>query len=270
MAERLDATDFYDRLAPLFDVMTDWDSRLEVEGPFLRHWLEQVEARDVLDAACGSGGHALALAEWGYQVVGTDASPAMIALARAKAGKADKARVRENSSFRVVGLNDLPGPWPPFDVVLCLGNSLPHLLTEAALATALSNLAACLRPGGLLILHNLNYDRRWQMRPRWFGVNSGQFEGQQVLIWRFADYADYIEGAQPLVNFHIALFSQQENESWSVEVNSTLQRPLFQRDLAQLLPRAGLQDISYYGDMTGAPFNLEESPDLVVVARRAD
>ena len=28
-------TDFYDALAPMFDVMTDWDARLASEGPFL-------------------------------------------------------------------------------------------------------------------------------------------------------------------------------------------------------------------------------------------
>jgi hypothetical protein len=44
---------------------------------------------------------------------------------------------------------------------------------------------------------------------------------------------------------------------------------LFQDDLAQLLPAAGLTDINYYGDLTGAPFVPDESPDLVVVARRA-
>ena len=79
------ASDFYDALAPLFDVMTDWDARLAGEGPFLRAVLEQAGARRVLDAACGSGGHTLALASWGYQALGIDVSERMIALARSKA-----------------------------------------------------------------------------------------------------------------------------------------------------------------------------------------
>ncbi len=56
---------FYDALAPMFDVMTDWDARLAAEGPFLRAQLDAVGARRVLDAACGSGGHALWLAQQG-------------------------------------------------------------------------------------------------------------------------------------------------------------------------------------------------------------
>ena len=59
------ATDFYDALAPMFDVMTDWNARLDAEGPFLKAMLEEAGAQSVLDAACGSGGHALALAQWG-------------------------------------------------------------------------------------------------------------------------------------------------------------------------------------------------------------
>jgi glycine/sarcosine N-methyltransferase len=256
----VNASAFYDRLAPLFDVMTDWDSRLEVEGPFLLQSLRQIDAHTILDAACGSGGHALALAERGYRVVGTDASSAMIELARTKAAAIG------NVAFHVARLGELADRFPPFDAVLCLGNSLPHLLTEAALSGALADLAACLRPGGLLMLHNLNYDRRWQLRPRWFAVDAGLYEGRQVLVWRFADYLD---APARRINFHIALFRQGEDGNWSVEVNSTPQRPLFQADLARLLPRAGFTDLAYYGDLTGAPFLVDESPDLVVLARRS-
>lgn len=256
----LDATTFYDRLAPLFDVMTDWASRLEVEGPFLFRLLEQNKARTILDAACGSGGHALALAGRGYNVVGTDISPAMIELARAKAAAFDSA------SFYVAELGDLASHFPPFDVVLCLGNSLPHLLTEADLTRALADLTACLRPGGLLILHNLNYDLRWQARPRWFAVDSGLYQGRQVLVWRFADYLDRPE---PRINFHIAVFQQSEDGNWAVEVNTTPQRPLFHADLVRSLTAAGLSDIAAYGDLTGAPFVPDASPDLVLVARRS-
>lgn len=256
----MDATTFYDRLAPLFDVMTDWAKRLSVEGPFLRRMLEGIDARSVLDVACGSGGHALALAGWGYRVVGADASPAMIALARAKAAAV------ENATFHVAGLGGLTGRFPLFDAALCLGNSLPHLLTEADLQAALVDLAACLRPGGLLILHNLNYDRRWRDRPRWFAVNSGLYQDRPALVWRFADYLD---APEPRIDFHIALFCLGEDEAWSVEVNSTPQRPLFRADLDRLLPRAGFTDIAYHGGLTGGAFDPDESPDLVVVAFHA-
>nr|MCU0510357.1 class I SAM-dependent methyltransferase [Anaerolineae bacterium] len=131
------ATDFYDALAPMFDVMTDWNARLAAEGPFLKAMLEEAGARSVLDAACGSGGHALALAQWGYEVAGADVSPVMVDMARRKAAEAgldapfavtDLAGLSELAAGRTdddsaLGVARLA----PYDAVLCLGNSLPHL-----------------------------------------------------------------------------------------------------------------------------------------------
>ncbi len=274
------ATNFYDALAPMFDVMTDWDARLAAEGPFLAAVLQEAGAQAVLDAACGSGGHALWLAQQAYRVAGADVSPLMIDLARRKAAEA-----RLDVPFVVADLADLP-PWPPslpgkgefgspplrgeglgegFDAVLCLGNSLPHLLTQADLVDALRGMADVLRPGGTLVLQNLNYDLRWQRRPRWFAAQGGVLDGQEVLVWRFADY----DAPAGRIAFHIALF-RKAAAGWQVEVHTTPHRPLFQADLAAALAEAGFTAARWYGRMASPlePFAPERSPDLVVVARK--
>jgi len=249
----LSAAEFYDRLAPLFDVMTNWEERLAYEGPWLRAQLAAHEARSVLDAACGTGGHALAFAEWGLETVGADASPAMIELAHQKGGSA---------RFEVAALGAIaPTLNRQFDAAVCLGNSLPHLVADAELGAGLRDLHACLRPGGLLVTHNLNYDSRWKKRPRFFGVQSGTLEGQQRLVWRFADYHDETR----TLTFHTALFTEGDS-GWSVEVNSTPQRPLFRDTLAAALEEAGFRIEGAYGNMTGEPFDPDASPDLVVAA----
>ncbi len=273
-------TNFYDALAPMFDVMTDWDARLAAEGPFLHAVLDEVGARNVLDAACGSGGHALWLARQGYRVVGADISPAMIQLAQQKAAAAGL-----DVPFVVTDLADLP-PHPPslrrkgesnapplrgeglgegFDAVLCLGNSLPHLLTQEELIAALRGMARLLRPDGLLVLQNLNYDLRWQRQPRWFAAQGGMLDGQEVLVWRFADY----DVPAVRIAFHIALF-RKDATGWRVEVHTTPQRPLFQADLAAALAEAGFTAVRWYGRMAwpAEPFEVERSPDLVAVARK--
>lgn len=249
----MNATDFYDRLAPLFDIMTDWEQRLAYEGPWLRAQLEARNVESVLDAACGTGGHTLAFADWGLEAVGVDASRAMIDLARAK-----DTSVR----FEVASLGEIASVLNhSFDAVVCLGNSLPHLITDEALHSGLADLRACLKPDGLLITHNLNYDKRWRDRPRWFGVQSGTLDGQQHLIWRLADYHD----DTGLLTFHTAVFTEDDG-SWSVEVNSTPQRPLFQTLFSKMLGRAGFRAEGTFGNMAGDPFDSQTSPDLVVVA----
>ncbi len=257
------SVDFYDALAPLFDTMTDWEARLRAEGPFLRQVLEAGKARLVLDAACGSGGHTLALARWGYTVAGADASPGMIALARAKAAAEDL-----HARFAVADLADLPRLFAdPYDAVLCLGNSLPHLLSQEALVAALRGMAAVLRPGGILVLQNLNYDLRWRTRPRFFAAQGGVLDGVDVLVWRFADYDE----AKEQIAFHIALFRKGAGRDWDVQVHTTPQRPLFRSDLLAALAAAGFGEAQTYGRLAlpAEPFSADRSPDLVVVARKA-
>jgi glycine/sarcosine N-methyltransferase len=262
VSDKEEPVDFYDALAPMFDVMTDWDARLAAEGPFLTAQLSAVSARRVLDAACGSGGHALALAGWGYDVAGADLSAGMIALAQAKAAAAGRPL-----PFVTASLADLPGHFATgsFDAALCLGNSLPHLLTMAELTTALRGMAAVLKPGGLLVTQALNYDLRWRTRPRWFAAQGGQLAGQEVLVWRFADY-DEPPGQ---IAFHIALF-RREAGSWRVQVHTTPQRPLTLADMGTALAAAGFEDVRAYGSMQRpAPvFDPETSGDLVLVAHK--
>jgi glycine/sarcosine N-methyltransferase len=250
-------TDFYDALAPMFDVMTDWDARLAAEGPFLKSVLEEAGARRVLDAACGSGGHALWLARQGYEVAGADVSPVMIALAQEKAA-ADGVGV----PFVVSDLANLQAS-AVYDAVLCLGNSLPHLSTQDDLVAALRGMAGVLRPGGALVLQNLNYDLRWQKQPRWFMAQGGVLDGQEVLVWRFADY-DVPAGC---IAFHIALF-RKDAPNWQVEVHTTPHRPLFRADLLAALTEAGFIEPCTYGRMArpDEAFDVSRSGDLVVVA----
>lgn len=269
------ATGFYDALAPMFDVMTDWNARLTAEGPFLQAMLEEAGARSVLDAACGSGGHTLALARWGYTTAGADVSPVMVDMARRKAADAgldipfavtDLAGLAELAAGRTddddaLGVARLA----PYDAALCLGNSLPHLLSQADLVAALLGMAATLKPGGLLVLQNLNYDLRWQKQPRWFAAQGGTLDGREALVWRFADY----EPLSGRISFHIALFSKGEG-GWQVNVHTTPHRPLFRSDLIAALAEAGFTTPRSYGRMTLPldPFDPTASPDLVIAANK--
>ncbi|HMR77250.1 MAG TPA: class I SAM-dependent methyltransferase [Polyangiaceae bacterium] len=93
----------------------------------------------VLDVGCGSGLLAARLCNAGYKTLGIDPSPSMIAIARETAPRAQ---------LSVAGL---PGAGlPQVDAVVSTGHVLAYLESADAILTALGELAAALRPGGLL------------------------------------------------------------------------------------------------------------------------
>jgi len=255
--ETLSSNEFYDRLAGVFDVMTDWQKRLDLEMPFLQRILHQNRAQRILDTACGTGWHAIALAQKGYRTAGCDASPVMIETARKNADRAGAEVHFEVADF--FRLDKFP---QIFDAVLCLGNSLPHLLSQEELVKALHHMRGSLHEQGVLILHNLNYDMRLLKKPRFFAA-SGKTD---AMVWRFADY-----GPEFIV-FHTALFERKMEDtgegsiSWTVQVNSTLQRPLLQRDLDKALAQAGFGAFEHFGGLDGSPFQKDQSGDLVIVS----
>ncbi len=115
-----------------------------LEEPEVDRLLAAVTFDDVLDAGTGTGRHALRLARRGARITAFDASPEMLALARAKAAA-------EGLSLRFQEAR-IDGPLPfadaSFDLVTC-GLVLCHI---ADLTPVVSEFARVLRPGGHLLI----------------------------------------------------------------------------------------------------------------------
>ena len=252
-------TPLYDAFSDDYDRFVDWEGRLAYELPFLQAQLEAVRARRVLDVACGTGVHALALAERGYDVVGADVSAGMIARARENAA-ADGRDVR----FVVAGFGALAGAVEGrFDALLCLGNSLPHVLIAPALAAALDDMAACLRPGGLLFIQNRNFDRVLQERQRWMPPQDHREGEREWVFMRFYDWA-----SDTRLTFNVVTLHREGVGAWQQRVTATELWPLRQGELVLALAGAGFGTITCWGDMQGAPFDCAESTNLIITARR--
>lgn len=98
---------------------------------------------DVLDIGCGTGSLSVLLAELGCRVTGIDFSPEMIALAEAKAKRA-----QQPTHFQVMDAAFPEFPQEQFDVIVCR-----HLLWAlAAPSDVLQRWVRLLKPGGRLLL----------------------------------------------------------------------------------------------------------------------
>jgi hypothetical protein len=150
-----------------------------------------------------------------------------------------------------------------FDALLCLGNSLPNLLTPADLAAALADFAACLRPGGLVLIQNRNFARVVARRERWMEPQARREGDAEWLFLRFYDF-----DPDGLLTFNVVTLEREGTGAWSQRSVTSRLRPLLKDELLAALSAAGFEQIACYGDMQGAPFDPEYSPNLVVAANK--
>jgi SAM-dependent methyltransferase len=102
--------------------------------------------RNVLDLGCGTGNHAIALAERGYTVVGVDRSEGMLAQARWKARRLEGSPI----SFHAADIRSIDLK-AQFDAALLMFAVLGYQLENADVSSALKAVRRHLRPGGLVI-----------------------------------------------------------------------------------------------------------------------
>jgi SAM-dependent methyltransferase len=116
---------------------------IAVEQPVVWSLLDRWSPGRTLDAACGTGRHTRRLVELGHQVVGVDATPEMLELARAAAPRA---------RFELGDLTDLPVESGAVDQAVC-SLALDH---APDLVPPLAELARVVRPGGRIVISDVH------------------------------------------------------------------------------------------------------------------
>ncbi len=255
----------YDSFAEDYDRFVNWSGRLAFEIPFLEVQLgllnTPAENMHVLDAATGTGMHVLELRRLSYLADGSDLSQGMIERARANAQQANL-----QARFEIAGFGVLAQAFEdalPYDSLLCLGNSLPHVLSRGEVKAALEDFAACLRPGGLLLIQNRNFDAVMEKKERWMEPQSFLEDDKEWIFLRFYDF-----DPSGLIQFHILTLRRQAGEAWRQSISSTSLYPLLSQEMASLLQESGFSEIQFFGGMNGSAFDPATSGNLVISARR--
>ncbi|MGQ9516115.1 MAG: class I SAM-dependent methyltransferase [Anaerolineae bacterium] len=245
----------YDQLSTDYDRFVDWPARLAFEMPFLEKVLRDAGPRRVLDAACGTGRHAVALAKAGFDVVGADPSLPMLEAARCHAEAAGV-----GVKFTVAGFGELAAKTAgPFDALLCLGNSLPHVNDLAHLDAALRDFRAVLRPGGRLLIQQRNFDMVLRRRER---LMPPQAHTEGEAEWLFFRFYDFLADGRLCFNM---VMVHRSPAGETCRLDSTLLLPLTSAQLLSACAGAGFAESILYGSMKGEPFDPENSSDLVLL-----
>ena len=228
-------------------LLTEADSQAEAE--FVISALDLEPGDRVLDLCCGTGRHAVPLAQAGLEVTGLDMSEEYLAKARSAAcGAGVKVR------FAGGDMREIPFRGE-FDAVVNMFTAFGYFDDDADDQRVIDGAAAALRPGGRLLLDLLSRD--------WVAANyirSESREGPDGTIYQERRDFDAVagrnhveftitspEGAQRKVSHHIRLYVASE--------------------VSRMLDRAGLTLERSYGGFDGSLLSVE-TRRMILVARK--
>jgi SAM-dependent methyltransferase len=259
IAPQAEALEAYERLAPVYDVLTDgydyetWLTSLE--NLALDHGLP---GRRVLDVGCGTGKSFEPLLERGYTVTACDLSPAMVAAAREKA---------RGVHVFVADMRRLPA-LDPVDWVTCLDDAVNYLLGDDDLALALTGMRRALRPGGLVTFDvNTLRTYRSDFGSEYWHDGSGAF-----ICFRGSAGDSFAPGGVAEALFES--FVPVGDGNWRRITSRHVQRHHTRGAIETACERAGLELVAVRGQVTGG--HLRDEPDemahtkLVYLARRPE
>jgi SAM-dependent methyltransferase len=242
---------FYDALAADYDAMTGFDQRFAAEQGFFASMVEKYKIKTALDAGCGAGAHALLLARLGVAVTAVDASEEML---RAAAHHADAMRLPVTLR-RIDLFRDTDSILERFDAAFCMGNTIAHAGSVDEAQKAIGGLLALLRPGGILVVQLLNFERILKDCPR---IINRKTVGD-------ATYVRYYSYDKDTIVFKILTMRRTGARVVRTLITTRL-CPLRRKDLAEAFVSSGLTPLMY-GGIDFSPFNAAHSKDILVICQ---
>lgn len=237
----------YQHMASRYDTLF----RLNPEAvAFVAQELGGLSGRRIVDAGCGTGTFARALAQEGARVMGVDLDPTLLAQAAPKAAGPAPFRLQE-ADLRTF---EVPPDLAPLDAVLCLGNTLPHLPDPAAVLAFLRHARAHLAPGGRLVVQTVGYDRV---------LDQSQWDLPSILREDLAFERHYDPRPDGRLDFTTTL---RELPEGPVHRSTHPLLPLRAATLVALAGEAGFGGLQAFGGFQRIPYT-PEAPALVLVGR---
>jgi SAM-dependent methyltransferase len=250
----------YEAMAPVYD---DFTAHHDYEG-----WLTDLlialerrglQGRRLLDVGCGTGKSFMPMLPRGWQVTGCDISPAMLELAREKAGDAVQ--------LAVADMLELPR-FGEFDLVWALDDAINYLLSPAELERALRGMGENLASTGLLL-----FDVNTLLAYRTFCAETSVVErGGRKLTWHGLTAPDVAPGSICESRLEVA---EDDVGADAGEAPSLIhrQRHFPEAEVLAALELAGLECLDVYGHgldgIPRQPLDEAEHTKAIYIARAA-
>lgn len=229
----------YRALAGCYDDMTQ-DVGYGVWADFLEALFARSgrPVRTVLDLACGTGTMTCLLAQRGYELIGVDFSPEMLAVAAEKSAAVSG----EKPIFLCQSMEELD-LYGTVDACVCLLDSVNHVTAPEQLRKAFHRVWLFLEPGGSF-LFDIHTPAHLQ------GLDGEMFLDETedaFCVWR----TDYDQESR-ICTYAMDVF-QREGALWRREEEVHEEYAYTPEEIEESLGQAGFVDIRRYGECRLAP-----------------
>jgi len=248
------------RHAELYDIFYA-DKPYDKEAAFVHQCLQQYSVgttQRVLELACGTGSHALALEKKGYKILATDYSTDMLACARRKA-----AQVRSEVAFCHYDMRTLDLPYEPFDAVICLFDSVGYVATNEALVQVLEGVRRHLRPNGLFVFefwHAGAMLRHYDpLRVRRFNTPDGE-------VLRISESA--LDYAKQLSRVTYIVYELRSDGTYANFQETQINRYFLVQEVAGWLSNCGFTPLKWFNGFNDDDVITDQTWHVVAVAQR--
>ena len=156
---------FYDSLASQYDkLFLDWQAATQEQAMVLDRIFRNNgfdHTAGVLDCACGIGTQSIGLAALGYSVTSSDISDGELSEAKKRAAE-NGVHIRfEHADFCALSETF----HETFDIIICMDNALPHMLSHSALESAIKSITNRIAEGGMFVASIRDYDALLMEKP---------------------------------------------------------------------------------------------------------
>ncbi|MGY5881750.1 MAG: class I SAM-dependent methyltransferase [Candidatus Thorarchaeota archaeon] len=246
----------FDDISIAYDNTIDWNSRLKREMPFILSLIESTKTPRVLDLACGSGRHSVSLAANGAEVVGIDSSKSMI-----KAAENHAKEQGVTPKFIVADMADCnESVEGPFDLVVCLGNSLALVNDIDTLKQVVEGVFRLLKDGGSFVAQVLNFEEIHWTGFRTFPMKIGKLSnGEEITFGRLFEHTDY-----PYSSTLVMSAFRKQGEEWISEVSTQKVLNLKHDQMKTILEETGFSSTEIFSDYERGSIDKKYDRSMVI------
>ena len=238
----------------LYDLQMNWPQRLSKEKDFFEKIIKERKVKNILEIGGGIGRHAQMFSEIAENVTFMEPSEEMLRYAKINIIKSENIRVLNG------GFEDLDRlVFESYDMITCLGNTLPILENRKNVKMALKQTRKKLVKGGLAIFQFLNFEPKIMEQNRFYAPRIFKKDEKKYIFLKHFES----EKVKTRVDFMI-IEIDSEDVILSFHSRSTLLCTLRQNLFIRMAYNSGFKKVELLG--TGGTVEFDKNRHISLYA----